>query len=348
MIERTRTAVVNAGLAAARKPPIDELLTRLEAGMRHDRSLAVLTYHRVDDPERRPWLYPGLVSATPAEFARQVAWLAARCAVVSMAEVLATPARRLPRRATLITFDDGYADLAEHAWPVLRDAGLPATLFLATGAAADRPRPFWWDRLYAAVKRSVETRIDTPVGLVDLAEAREDHAGFRSLLVRLKAVPHEAAIATVDLVEAAVPDTKEQAVSDRDTLQWPQLRRLEDEGLTIAPHTRTHPLLPQVAAEEARAEIERSRDELAAALSKPCLEAFAYPSGAYDDATVDIVRQTGVQLAFTTEPGLNGPRMDRLRLRRFNVGRRSSPGVLAARFVAARLAGRFGRARTAR
>ena len=99
---------------------------------------------------------PSLISATPASFAAQIAMVARHFDPVSLPDVLASlddPAR-LPPRAVLVTFDDGYRDFAAHAWPVLRAASVPATMFVATGAATDPSTPFWWDRLWAAVQAS--------------------------------------------------------------------------------------------------------------------------------------------------------------------------------------------------
>src|SRR3569833_961816 len=65
-------------------------------------------------------------------------------------DVLATAmasGKPLPGRPVMITFDDGYEDLAEHAWPVLRKLGFAATVFVVpamVGGAAD------WDEQYGA------------------------------------------------------------------------------------------------------------------------------------------------------------------------------------------------------
>ncbi len=314
------TATARAGLTAATAiPAAEDLVTRLEWRLRRtDDALAVLTWHRVDRPAVRPWLYPGLISATPERFARQVEWLARRFRVLSVDDVLAARRRRrLPRRALLLTFDDGYADFAEHAWPILRAAGLPATLFVATDGAGSAPLPFWWDRLHAAL------------GTQDGGQE------IRVLLNRLKDLPHDRLLATVD--EIAGPPTAWPY--SRATLDWDALRRLSTQGVTIAPHTRTHPLLTRVPPAVARAEIESSRGDLLAALPGADGRVFAYPSGRFDESVVGVVDDLGFELAFTTDRGLNRlGGAHRLRLRRFNVGGRSGPGALAAQLLAAEVA----------
>lgn len=66
-------------------------------------------------------------------FAAQMAWLHYwRYPVLSLDEVLAAQAgaQPLPARAVALTFDDGYQNFLEHAWPVLRRYGFPATLYV--------------------------------------------------------------------------------------------------------------------------------------------------------------------------------------------------------------------------
>jgi len=84
---------------------------------------AILTYHSVDETG-------SVISVSPRRFAEHVRWLASGAvAVVSVAELLA---RSAAAAAVAITFDDGFTNFATTAWPLLRDHGLPATLFVPT------------------------------------------------------------------------------------------------------------------------------------------------------------------------------------------------------------------------
>ncbi len=109
------------------------LVRILELGDRRQRNLLwVLTYHRVDWPDARPDLYPGLIGATPPDFAAQMELVAERYQAVSLNQVVEAyrdEGAPLPPRSVLITFDDAYEDFQKHAWPVLRQHGLPAALF---------------------------------------------------------------------------------------------------------------------------------------------------------------------------------------------------------------------------
>lgn len=101
--------------------------------------LTVLGWHSVDASG------DGLATRTDV-FAAQLGALASWDAVVLPLEeaVCLLAQRRLPPRAVVLTFDDGYASVLEIAWPMLRERGLPATLFVVSGYL-DGTRRFRWD-----------------------------------------------------------------------------------------------------------------------------------------------------------------------------------------------------------
>lgn len=85
---------------------------------------AILAWHSID-PSKSP------ISVSPALFRRQLAWISeAGLRVVSVAELLALPR---DANAVALTFDDGFANFATEAAPLLRDRGWPVTLFVVPG-----------------------------------------------------------------------------------------------------------------------------------------------------------------------------------------------------------------------
>src|SRR5512144_307957 len=117
-----------------------EWLERTGANARARRALdgsaaAILMYHRVLPRARAEALAvePGMF-VEPATFARHLDWLLGAFRVMPLAEIVARFASRraLPPRACAITFDDGWQDNFEHAFPLLAQRGLPATIFLVT------------------------------------------------------------------------------------------------------------------------------------------------------------------------------------------------------------------------
>jgi peptidoglycan/xylan/chitin deacetylase (PgdA/CDA1 family) len=327
MADRLRRVV-----AAAGRGPVADLAARVvdRALPRRRGVLTILTYHRVDEPTARPDLMPSLISATPHDFADQVAMVARDFDPVALDDVvnaLEEP-RTLPRRSVLVTFDDGYRDFATNAWPMLRSASVPATLFVATGFTADPTAGFWWDRLWRAVVRAPSTTVETPIGPLPVgpADARPTVASLRAWL---KDLDHDAVLHEVDRLVTTIGGTVAAAVAPPApaVLDWDDLRRLSGEGVTLAPHTRTHPLLDRVDLDRAVDEIRGSLADLERETGsiRPILPVLAYPSGAHGESAVEAARRAGMRLAMTTRRGGNDlRRADPLRLRRINVGGRSS------------------------
>ena len=297
--------------------------------------LAVLTYHRVDEPDRRRDLDPSLVSATPIEFGHQVQLISERFRPIGADELLAVRAGqgRLPPRAVLVTFDDGYADFAANAWPVLRQYGVPVTLFVTTDGRDDPSTRFWWDRLSAALNST--DRVDlpaSPIGAISLASAARRRAAGMRFKSYLKGLPHDAAMDALELLMGELGAVEPSGPGA--LLSWREISTLAEEGVTIAPHTRTHPVLTRVAPDRLAREIDGSHGDLEARVGN-VVPLFAYPAGGHDRSVAEAVERAGLRAAFTTVRGSNDlRRADWYRLRRINVGRRTRPPLLHAQLLA--------------
>ncbi len=328
-----RAAIRDFASSAVATRPFARLVELLE---RLDRSrldlLPVLTYHRIDERPRDGAIDSGIFSATPRQFSAQLAWLAAHRRILSLSELLDVRRGRtpLPRRSVMVTFDDAYRDFADAAWPLLREGGVPVTLFVPTAYPGSDGLAFWWDKLHGAFASTARRDdVDTPFGRFSLRTADERACAVRAVRARIRALPHEAALEMLDETVAQLGGSP--AVSP--VLTWPELRVLAGQGVDLAPHTRTHPLLDRVGREVARAEIEGSLRDLEREVgSAPPV--FAYPGGAYTADVISLVAEAGFELALTTHRGINDLRnADWLRLRRINVGRRSSVPLMRAQLL---------------
>lgn len=267
--------------------------------------LTVLCYHRIADPE--PNAFAGFrpnISATPEAFERQIRFLTAHYNVVSQAQVLAwlDGDAPLPRRAALVTFDDGYRDNATVAWPILRRHGVRPVIFLATDYM-DGGRSFLWDLAAYCLERTRLAAAELPlVGrrALDTLEARR--RATSEWMAAVKRQPSDrreeelarlAAAADVGLPETALPLC----------MDWEEARRLAAEGVDFGGHTCSHPILSRSDDEDAEREIVDCRARLARELgSEPAL--FAYPNGGEGDFTPfheEAVARAGFRLAFSLE-----------------------------------------------
>lgn len=295
-----------------------------------DNLFRALTYHRVDEPGLRPWLNPGLISASPETFEAQMKYMAANYEVVPVLDVMEAfehPGRKaLPPRAVVITFDDAYNDFEEFAWPILKQYRIPVTLFVATAYPDHPERFFWWDRIFDAIQTTEMTELNIGTGRISLTTDTERNQAYKLLRNHIKTIPNETAMKEVERI------CTELGVSPHanSVLGWDALRSLAREGVTLGAHTQTHPIMNSITPDDLHKETTGSREDLLRETgSVP--EIFAYPSGIYNQDAVKAVEQAGFALAFTTERGINEVgHADRLRLRRINVGMRTTLPLLRA------------------
>ena len=280
------------------------LLPLLEALDRDTTRVRVLAYHRIDDPENEPDLDPGLISATPAEFDAQLAALERACHFVSLDDLLAAHRgeRALPPRSVLLTFDDGYADFARNAWPILSARRLPAVLFVPTGFPGEETAGFWWDRLYAAIRRTESERLELPEGgAIDLARPGAARRAYRAHVSFAKSLPHDAAMAWLEERIATWADVP----SLHRVLDWDALRKLAGEGLAVCAHGRQHALCtrlgPDALAADLRDSLARVEAELGPAAAP---RVMAYPASGSDARVREAVRAAGFELAFGGRGGV--------------------------------------------
>lgn len=298
----------------------EPVLGKLERRGQKRSCLRVLAYHRIDGHRQADPYYPGLISAAPQQFAAQMSFVAEHYCVCSMDQVVSAAKRNcsLPRNSVLLTFDDATTDFALHAWPVLRSLGLPATVFVPTAYPDNPALAFWWDRIYRAIMLSPNgSRIPAPEGTVTLVAPKQRVQLFRRLRDHLKTIPHSRfRQLTDDIVAAAgVADPPHNNV-----LGWDSLRQLDQQGVTLAPHTHTHPMLNQLSDEEIREELKTSCAVLQAQIGHSTSRTLAYPAGGVSDAVVSAMVSEGFDVAFSTQRGVNSQSFEEpFRLRRINV-----------------------------
>ncbi|MEM8959880.1 MAG: polysaccharide deacetylase family protein [Acidobacteriota bacterium] len=288
----------------------------------------ILEYHDVspDDHERE-----SVVSRS--RFATHIRHLQKHFPIVSLGTAVdALRYQQLERDLLVITFDDGLLGNADNAWPVLRDAGATATIFLTTGFLDGEP--LWFD----TARRALEAlaRVPNPPSEHRLAGVFDEwppRSPVSDLVRKLKY--HPAPVrrrATANL--ATLLEQFDAPRPPARPIPWPTVRALLEQGVEFGAHTVTHPILSILDGDEQRREIIESRDRIEAMIGhRPTL--FAYPNGSahdFDQTTVDSLRSSGFNAACSTIRGANGVEHDLYRLHRLGVGS-DSTAVLDARLA---------------
>ena len=296
----------------------------------------VLMYHRIAEPDYDPWC----LAVSPAHFEAQLAELGRERDVMSLAEFgTLLAARRLPKRATAITFDDGYACNARVAAPILHAHKHPATFFLTTGAIGSELE-FWWDELAALLVETCvpvtalitvgakQFEIDFAAPLVPAEILKAWHWTSSSRHVRLqnymdiwremRALSHTAQRVALDSMWQACSG-RPISRDDYRPLTAQAVKTLQVAGLFhIAPHSATHTALSGLPEEAQRLEIVSSL-EACATLADNTTAIFSYPYGDNSLITRRIVHDAGFVMACGTEPRVVNATSDPFAIPRFPV-----------------------------
>jgi peptidoglycan/xylan/chitin deacetylase (PgdA/CDA1 family) len=278
----------------------------------------ILLYHRVAEGFSDPWS----LCVSPANFREHMAVLAAR-GVRPLDALVDDVADERPRRAPVVTFDDGYADFAEAALPCLRAYGIPATLFVVSGAL-DGARELWWDDLerIVLVPETLPASLALDLDGIPFAWRFEIDGDRRALYHALhRRIGRLAGAARMELLEA-LARWAGVAAGCRPTHRALDAATLaavaRDPRVTIGAHTVSHSYLGALSADEQQHEIVDAKRTLESIVRAP-VRHFSYPHGDHEPETIACVRAAGFEAACGTdaEPVV-GP-VDRFDLPRIEV-----------------------------
>ncbi|RYZ70809.1 MAG: polysaccharide deacetylase [Lysobacteraceae bacterium] len=297
-------------------------------GLLHQ-DLRILAYHRVLDSVHPPGFEFDLelISASAESFRRQIAVLRRDFVPMRFDEVIdcIDRRRRLPPRAVLVSFDDGYDDNYRVAFPILRELDVPAMFFVATGHI-ESGLPYAYDWLVYMICTTPATELSVPAMGVDWilpatpAERRGHASRFLELLKR------EDALAQQDIMQSLEQEWGMPRIPHPDCrpMTWAQLREMRDGGMELGSHGVHHHMLAKLPHAQMVAEIRGSKMALESNLGQDVC-AMSYPVGgfeAFDDAVMEAAGAAGFRLACSYVSGTNRLRRQPLHsLRRLHVER---------------------------
>ncbi len=297
-----------------------------------DGATIVLCYHDLRVPADPPsWMRP-----SADQFDRHLRWLG-RVGRFIAPDELDTPARRGELRI-LITFDDGYRNNHDLAWPILKRHGTPALFFVST-AHLESGEVFWFDRITGPLLYGDTRRLDLrrrDLGVVGLRAypPHERWDDIDGLLTALKSIGP----ATDPRVAGVIADIEELSplamptVEDRcRPLNRAELLAMAADPLChFASHGHPHDILVQLDDNALRASLEDSRRILTELLESDVHD-LAYPNGEHGPREREMARTCGYTRAFTVKPAAVSPDDDPMALPRLLVGGFDTTAVLGYR-----------------
>jgi peptidoglycan/xylan/chitin deacetylase (PgdA/CDA1 family) len=246
-----------------------------------------------------------LISARMLE--KQLDWLGRHYRLVSLEDMAKRLEEGSPTAGTAaVTFDDGYGDVYENAFPILKRKEIPATIFVVTGMIGTS-RSMNHDRLYALLGRAlsgVAAPVDVLAGLhrdcrLSMPEpralARAGRTTFTALRLFLDTLPQPAILAVIARLESRFGAC---GTDGGLALTWEMIDAMRSAGVTIGSHSETHALLTHESQKRKHDEISGSRRTLEARL-KTHVDHFAYPDGRFDSSTLIATARAGYRFGYT-------------------------------------------------
>jgi peptidoglycan/xylan/chitin deacetylase (PgdA/CDA1 family) len=277
---------------ALRAFPVAEAVRRIGALRR--RSL-VLVYHRIDESGR--FAHQVVPTLAAGVFRRQLEALGDVGEIVPLQALLHDGPRSAKPRFAL-TFDDDFVTHVDHALPILRERGVPATFFLS-GRSLHGLGAYWFELL----EQLIDARGVNEVSHLIHTERQE-------IDVLVTSCENDPALQRA--IEAEVNDVPRH-------LDRFQIEALAREGMAIGFHTVRHEILTRLDDSGLDAALTEGRGDLEAIVGRPLLH-FAYPHGKADRRTADRIRDAGYEAAWTGFPRPMRPRDDQYLLGRWEPG----------------------------
>jgi peptidoglycan/xylan/chitin deacetylase (PgdA/CDA1 family) len=310
-------------------------LNRTRARVPHRPYPAILMYHRIAQDSFDPWGE----AVAPDRFREQLEWLAANRTLLCLADFAERHRREtLPCEAIAITFDDGYACIADTAAPLLEEVGVPATVFVSPEII--RIGSFWWQELQSIVLEHDGTTLEFDGHVIELGERTpRDHAWAPG---SPPSTPRQRAYAKVQILLSRMPpDRLKQSLGALRNLAAPavdaakrpmsaeKVRRIASDRIEFGSHALTHAWLPNLSDDQQTREIEGSVEQCRELTGhKPT--AFAYPYGMFDERAKANVAAAGFDCACTTQDLAVSSRSPTHALPRLAVGNWAAPALKRA------------------
>jgi peptidoglycan/xylan/chitin deacetylase (PgdA/CDA1 family) len=276
----------------------------------------VLALHRVLPEAEMDSCYEPHVAMSEPVFRALLTLLRREYQVVSLQDLLAHPESVDQRQRVALTFDDGWIDTYQVAYPVLLHFEVPATVFVCTDFLKPGESPaILPEERFAQLWQfcSATQTLDALTNDFRMWGIGQTHSLEREVWGRLvKKLPLDAKLMMLTHLEDVyrVPHGRE-----RKFLNWEEARIMQRNGITFGSHTMRHSTLATEQAPAMERELAGSKAALRTMLQTEG-ELLAFPNGSYDSRVLRAAQQQGFRYGFTTERGLVNRKSDPLAIPR--------------------------------
>lgn len=297
----------------------------------------ILMMHRVIDSKEQARLpHNNPLCIDKSTFADLLVFLKKHFDIVDLESAISSTPSLKPK--LVLTFDDGWKDNLVHAFPLLQQHNVPATIFLSTDYIGNN-RGFWWQsiasRLWeqpqsidqAALQKALKLySITLNTALFD----RQKTSGKSFLILEF-----------IHSLKDLEPQTLQQFADSffydnkPDAMDWSDIRYLEESGLVkFGPHGHQHFILTQLDQNACAEDLRKSHALITEKCSQP-LKIYCYPNGNNNPHIHSLLSELGYSHALSTQPGLMSGEHNKFCLPRIDVSQKAAeqPGLLAWRIL---------------
>lgn len=261
--------------------------------------LSVLYYHHVFATKNL--YHPDDLSVN--EFEGQINFLNNHFNVLPMKDAIRLLKQgKLPPKALVISFDDGYKDNYTNAVPILDKFSCSATFFIST-EGVDKGY-LWNDIIEQCIKQTDQTIISAEIigKAINIETNAEKISAYIKLINHLKFKANKERSTFIEQLKCQL-----DVFDFQTTMMNPsQIRSLHNNNFEIGAHTHSHTILSTESDEDCYKELEKNKNKLQNIINQP-INYLAFPNGLFqrdfNEKHCTLAKKTGFKSAFSTNDG---------------------------------------------
>jgi peptidoglycan/xylan/chitin deacetylase (PgdA/CDA1 family) len=268
--------------------------------------LIIFNYHRIRDINKPTSFDDTLFGPDAARFRQEMEWLKKETRILSEDELIDIIYFKKPIKeiCSMVTFDDGYRDNYDIAYPILKELEIPAIFFIPTHHISER-QVGWWDTVAFLFKNTTIKKFNFLDNEYEITDRKKLINKFVSEIKCMETGEVENFI--INLAQSLGQTLPEKAIQSSELMTWEQVKILSDNGMGIGSHSHDHSILSKQNNETLKLQLDKSIQILSSVLNKE-IKSIAYPVGGYDhfsNETKNVSRDIGFKLGFSYLTGIN-------------------------------------------
>lgn len=282
-------------------------------------SWRILMYHRVINPKDRSRFIQSGMYVKTSIFRKHIKYLAKNYSVVSLETLISKLENNEPinRKTVVITFDDGWLDTYNEAYPILKEHNIPATVFVPTKYIGTQDT-LWTEQTAKLLdlvssprqKEQFNTYLNTiedaknllipeTLRALESLKTRNNESVLENIITTLKSYTHSQREVVIKLFNQYLNSLNIK--NERSFLNWEEIKEMSQNGISFGHHSHSHNPLTDLSEREIENEIDLSNSIFAENNIKVS-KVFCFPEGKYSEAVKPLLFKKGFSHALTTSP----------------------------------------------